>query len=323
MAQSNVSLSYPNRVGECTLTQTIANWLSTLPLSNIKNPVLKKVARTVSGVNAVGNEISVTFGLVLPKRREIGCVAIANHNFTTNAKVRIQGFYNSNFTNTAIQISNGKTAQFDSGLNYFAYPRLFAPESGKYPFTDPNWWYGTIESDRLREYTPLATFYPDKNYEIMSLLITITDTNNLDNYLEFGRVFLGRTLEPKNNPEYGDISQGYVDLSETTRAKSCTKYHFVRPKMRTLSCVLKHLDKDEAFGGFYDAQREVGLTGEMLYAFSKPEYKGSVNGDGGINMTTDKSFYQRSFLCNFSDLSPVDMPYVNGYATALKLEEIV
>lgn len=323
MTQSNISLSYPNRIDECTLTGTSANWTANLPLSNIQNPVLKKVARTVNGVNASGTQISVTLGLVLPKRREIGCIAIANHNFTTNAKVQVLGFYNADFTNTAIQIAAGKSTQFDSGVNYFAYPRLFPAESGKYPFTDPNWWYGTIESDRLREYTPLATFFPEKNYEVMSVLITITDTNNPDNYLEMGRVFIGRTIEPKNNPEYGDISQGYIDLSETQRAVNNTKYHYIRPKMRTLSCTLKHLDKDEAFGGFYDAQREVGLTGEMLYAFSKPEYVGSVNNDGGINMTTDKSFYQRSFLCNFSDLSPVDMPYVNGYATALKLEEIV
>jgi hypothetical protein len=87
--------------------------------------------------------------------------------------------------------------------------------------------------------------------------------------------------------------------------------------MRTLSCILKHLDKDEAFSGFYDAQREVGLSGELLYSYSKPEYIGN------INITVDKNFYARTFLCNFSELSPIDNPYFNGFQTSLKLEEIV
>jgi hypothetical protein len=87
--------------------------------------------------------------------------------------------------------------------------------------------------------------------------------------------------------------------------------------MRTLACILKHITQDEAFSGFYDAQREVGLSGEMLYSYSKPDYIGS------INMTVDKNFYARTFLCNFSELSPIENPFVNGFQTALKLEEIV
>jgi len=140
---------------------------------------------------------------------------------------------------------------------------------------------------------------------------------NGENYIEIGRIFLGRTIEPHVNPEYGDLSQGYVDLTEIQRSIDNTKYYYIKPKMRTLSCVLKHLDKDEAFSGFYDAQREVGLSGELLYAYSKPEYIGS------INITVDKNFYARTFLCNFSELSPIDNPYFNGFQTSLKLEEIV
>jgi hypothetical protein len=140
---------------------------------------------------------------------------------------------------------------------------------------------------------------------------------NGDNYLEIGRIFLGRTVEPRINPEYGDISQGYVDLTEIQRSIDNTKYFYVKPKMRTLSCVFKSLSQAEAFSGFYDAQREVGLSGELLYTYSKPEYIGD------INMTVDKNFYARTFLCNFSELSPIDNPFVGRFQTALKLEEIV
>jgi hypothetical protein len=145
---------------------------------------------------------------------------------------------------------------------------------------------------------------------------------NCDNYLEIGRIFLGRTVEPRINPEYGDISQGYVDLTEIQRSIDNTKYFYVKPKMRTLSCVFKSLSQAEAFSGFYDAQREVGLSGELLYTYSKPEYITDQSGFG-INMTVDKNFYARTFLCNFSELSPIDNPFVGRFQTALKLEEIV
>jgi hypothetical protein len=140
---------------------------------------------------------------------------------------------------------------------------------------------------------------------------------NGENFIEIGRVFLGRTIEPSINPAYGDIQQGYTDLTEIQRSVDNTKYYYIKPKMRTLACILKHITQDEAFSGFYDAQREVGLSGEMLYSYSKPDYIGS------INMTVDKNFYARTFLCNFSELSPIENPFVNGFQTALKLEEIV
>jgi hypothetical protein len=305
---SNVSLSYPNRIDESTLVPAnSANWTTELPLINAQNHVLKKVARTVTGVNAAGDSISVTFGIVLPKYREIGCIAIANHNLTTNATIRFEGFYNDDYTDK----------KFDNGINYFAYTRLYAPESGFYLFENPEWWYGTIEESQLLSYTPLSSYYPDTNKVCKSIRVTITDTLNPDDYIQFGRVFLGRTVEPKYNPEYGDLQQGYVDLTEIQRAIDNTKYFYIKPKMRTVSCIFKHLDKDEAYLGFYDAQREVGISGELLYAYSKPEYIGN------INMTYDKAFYARNFLCNFSELNPIDNPYINGYATTIKLEEIV
>jgi len=47
---SNVSLSYPNRISESNITETTATtWNSTLPLSNVQNPVIKRVARTNIG----------------------------------------------------------------------------------------------------------------------------------------------------------------------------------------------------------------------------------------------------------------------------------
>jgi hypothetical protein len=384
---SNVSLSYPNRIDECEISDdNPADWSTTLPLSNIQNKVLKRVARTLIGIRATVLKVNLPY-----EARSIGVVSVINHNFTTSANVRFIGYSELDF---------GGDVRFDSGSNFRAWtvlhPIYANGQAGELiPWESRNWWSGTIEEEQRKGYTSMCTYYPPENQMIRSVKIVIDDATtaattsttsvtvglgdksftvgtgltliagqeitiyktsdigtfvsgkiksynrttgalvlnstmyggtgshsawsliNGDNYLEIGRIFLGRTVEPRINPEYGDISQGYVDLTEIQRSIDNTKYFYVKPKMRTLSCVFKSLSQSEAFSGFYDAQREVGLSGELLYTYSKPEYIGD------INMTVDKNFYARTFLCNFSELSPVDNPFVGRFQTALKLEEIV
>ena len=384
---SNISLSYPNRIAEATIAETTSTaWNSLLPLSNIQNPVIRRVARSTIGYRTSTLKINLPY-----EPRNIGVMSLINHNLTTNAKVRFVGYSGLDFTGEV---------RFDSGAEFRAWTILYPIYSNysageKVPWESRNWWLGSIEEEQRKSYTSMATYYPDENAMVRSVKVIINDTPTIsatsttsvtvgvgdktfttstglnfiagqeitiyktsdnttfvsgkiksydsstgtlvlnstsfggtgahsawsmingENFIEIGRIFLGRTIEPHVNPEYGDLSQGYVDLTEIQRSIDNTKYYYIKPKMRTLSCILKHLDKDEAFSGFYDAQREVGLSGELLYSYSKPEYIGN------INITVDKNFYARTFLCNFSELSPIDNPYFNGFQTSLKLEEIV
>lgn len=384
---SNISLSYPNRIDECTIAETTSTtWTTSLPLSNIQNPVIKRVARSTIGYRTSTLKINLPY-----EPRSIGVVSLINHNLTTNAKVRVIAYSGLDF---------GGDVRFDSGSDFRAWTILYPIYSEntagtKYPWESRNWWLGSIEEDQRKSYTSMATYYPTENAMVRSVKIIIDDTPTIsatsttsvtvgtgektftvatglsfiagqeitiyktsdnttfvagtinsyspttgalvlnstsyggtsshsawsvingENYIEIGRVFLGRTVEPSINPFYGEISQGYVDLTEIQRSVDNTKYYYIKPKMRTLACTLKHLTQEEAFSGFYDAQREVGLSGELLYSYSKPDYIGN------INMTVDKNFYARTFLCNFSELSPIENPFVNGFQTSLKLEEIV
>lgn len=303
---SNISLSYPNRIDECTVTSA-SSWSTALPLVNVQDRILKKVARTNVGTKSAVININLSV-----QARLIGCVALANHNLSTSATVRFQGYSG---------LNGGGTLRFDSTANYYAWPVIYAADSGIVPWENKNFWRGTVEEDQRKSYTHLAVYYAPADQICKSVVITIYDTSNTDNYLEIGRIFMGRTVEPQINPEYGDISQGYIDLTEVQRAGDNTKYFYVKPKMRTMDVLLKHLDQSEALSGFYDAQREVGLSGEVLYAYSKPEY--IANATININMTKDKNFYARTFLANFSELNPVTMAYFNGYSTAIKLEETI
>ncbi len=306
---SNISLSYPNRIDECTVTSP-SSWSAALPLANVQDRVLQKVARTNTGVKTALININLT-----AQARLIGCVALANHNLSTSATVQFRGY-----SGPIVDGSPTGVLRFDSTANYFAWPVIYAADRGLIPWENKNFWRGTVEEDQRKSYTHLAVYYAPSDQICKSVTIAITDTSNADNYLEIGRIFLGRTVEPEYNPDYGDISQGYIDLTEIQRAVG-TKYFYVQPKMRTLDILLKNLNQTEALSGFYDAQREVGVSGELLYAFSKPEYISSANIN--INMTTDKNFYARTFMANFAQLDPVTTAYFDGYSTAIKLEEII
>lgn len=304
---SNISLSYPNRIDEATLSSSGLTFVSTLPLVNVQDKVLKKVARTT----ACNATLSLNINLAV-ESRSIGCVALINHNLSTSATVRFRGYSG---------LTGAGNLRFDSTTSYFAWPVIWPSDGGYIPWEQKNFWRGTVEEDQRKSYTHVAVFYAPANALCQSIKIDITDTSNPDGYLEVGRLFMGRTVEPTYNPEWGDISQGYVDLTEVQRAGDNTKYFYTKPKMRTLELSLKHLSQAEALSGFYDAQREVGLSGEVFYAFSKPEY--IANATTNINMTSDKNFYARTFLANFAQLDPVSMVYYNGFSTAIKLEEII
>ncbi len=386
---SNIVLIYPNRLDECVISDaTPANWSVKLPLTNIQNPVIKKVARTNIGVRTVTLKINLANQV-----RSIGGIAIINHNLTTNAKVRIEGFGGLDFKNSA-GVTQTTGDRFDNGNLYRAYPIINPHDNGKNPFESRNWWLGSVDEAERKSYTPVTAYYPPDNQMCQSLRITITDTvtvgatstagvligkgqktftglsvsnafysgqkitiysnaNNAnfmsgevsscvgdtlilnvsaiggngtstdwqiisgDNFLQIGRIIIGKAIEPARNPEYGDYSIGYTDLSEKQLASDNTKYFYLKPKMRVVNFTLKHLNHTEALSGFLDAQRELGLSGELLFTLSKPDYVGN------INMPADKNTYANTFLCNFAELNPLTNVYVGGWSNTLKLEEIV
>ena len=381
---SNITLVYPNRIDECLIADTVpSNWSTQLPITNIQSPVIKKVARTNIGV--VSTEITLNN---VNQSRPIGGIAIINHNMTTSAKVRFEGWSGLNLTGTK---------RFDSTPSYRSYPIMFPIEGGAIPFESRGWFAGTIEEAERKSYTSVCSFFLPENAMCQSFKITITDTRSIsatssdsktiakglitfntvtagnfisgqevtiyssanntnymkgivsscvgtallvtitqiggsgtfaswniitgDNYLQIGRIILGKAVTPERNPEFGDFSIGYIDLSEMQRANDNTKYFYIKPRMRVVSANFKHLNKLEAYHDFLDAQRSLGISGELLFTFSKPEY--FTDGVTNSNITKDINHYANTFLCNFPELNPLEMPYVNGYSAAIKLEEIV
>ncbi len=376
--------SYPNRIPECTVTaDNPSDWSDKLPLENVKNRVLTKVARTKIGIRSAILKVNLS-----EQSRPIGCVAVAKHNCTVNARVRFEGFSGLDFTGTK---------RFDSTAAFRAYPILYPMGSGHIEFESKNFFLGTLEESERKSYNSLTTFYPPSNQMCQSVRITVTDpvavdatsstsveiakgaktfvtsvadsfysgqyitiysgadmTNfmageisscvgntlilnvssiggsgvfsdwkiiNGDNFLQIGRIFLGKVVSPAQGCEFGDFSSYFSDNSEMKQAKGNTKYFRVRPRMRVAYLKLKYLSRIEALNGFLDSQRELGIFGEILFAKTRPEYV--TDGVTNINLTSDSNHFLNTFLCTHTELNAVTDSSPVDFETVIKLEEIV
>lgn len=96
---SNIILSYPNRATAATITG--GSWLAGLPVTNLANREMWKVARSTDDALA-STQFTADLGALKPVR----CVALANHNLSSSAQWRVKVMGETASTNV---VKNGTT----------------------------------------------------------------------------------------------------------------------------------------------------------------------------------------------------------------------
>lgn len=81
---ANIFLAWQNRADEATLSS--GSWLTTLPLVNVQDRQVQKVARSTNATRA-----STFFDIDLGQSRVISAIALLVHNLSVNGYVRIRG----------------------------------------------------------------------------------------------------------------------------------------------------------------------------------------------------------------------------------------
>jgi hypothetical protein len=115
-------IGYPNRIDAAALSS--GSWAATLPLANLQNRVLGKVARSTDATVT-----STKFDIDLSAPKNIRVLALVNHNLSLLATVRIRGATDAAFASTV----------YDSG--YVAvWPVVYFSTS--IDWEDDNWWSG-------------------------------------------------------------------------------------------------------------------------------------------------------------------------------------
>lgn len=284
---SNITFGYPNRTDEATLSG--GSWNASLPLANLKNRILAKVARTVDTLLA-----STKFDIDLGQSRFIGALALVVHNISVSGKVRLRGSNVADFSTTV----------YDSGwVN--VWPVGMIPQD-LLEWEDDNFWLGTLAAEARAGYqSPYIHLFTRVSARYWRP--EIDDTGNSDGYIHIGRLFIADVWTPATNMSYG-LSLGYEDHSQIEESLGGTEYFDTRKKSRITKLSLDWMDSVEAYSRLLEMQRMLGTSGELLIV---PDPADSVNQ------------VRRSYLGRLQRLGPLDHPQYNTYRTTLEVKELI
>jgi hypothetical protein len=208
-------------------TYSLGSWVAGLPLTNLKDYQTKKVARSTNAT-AANTKFLCDLGRVAP----IQLLAFVRDNLSDAATVRVRVGPN----------TDGSSALIDTTLT-----------AGD---------FGSFEAEAGR----IIYYLGDDPVYARYLLVEITDTANVDGYVQLGRFYAGPVLQPDLNMQYGARSS-INDTTRLVRSANRTQYADVQPKLRRLEGEFQLLTQDEGLGAVYDMQNLVGVTEPFIVLF--------------------------------------------------------
>lgn len=288
MIVSNIFLAWQNRADEATLSG--GSWQSTLPITNMQNRQVQKVARTANALAA-----STLFDIDLGAPRTIAVLALVVHNISAAGACRIRGSNVSNFASTV----------YDSGA-VNVWPAGQIPQN-LLEWEEDNFWLGTMSAQARAGYqSPYINIMATPAYA-RYWRVEIADTTNSDGYVQIGRLFLANGWTPTVNYNYG-AELGYEDPTPVDTSLSGAEFFDQRSKFRVFSFDLQYITGTEAYGYAIELQRLAGITGEVL---AVPDAADTGN------------IPARAFVGRLRQIGRVRQTQPTAYEVSLKIKELL
>ena len=238
---SNLGLGWPDRVSAATVSG--GSWQASLPVTNVADRRITRVARTTSAA-AANTVIDIDCGATKSMRG----VGLFNHNLQSTAQWRIK----------ASLSAIGSTDVLDSGAKNVLQMSL-SPDVLEWE--DTGWWEG-IGDGWVRNMHPIIYVHS----ELISaryVRIEITDTTNPDGYVQVGRAFAGPVLEPAYNDDLGRGS-GFVDFNTFDVGEAGAEFARLGRKVKRETVTLSWLTEAEA-RFLRGISRQRGTDDDVLY----------------------------------------------------------
>lgn len=285
---ANIFLAWQNRTDEGTLTG--GSWAPTLPLTNLQNRQVQKVARTNDATNA-----STKFDIDLAAARPIGVLALVVHNISVSGKVRITGATSSSYTSPEYQ--SAWITVWPSGV----IPLELLE------WEDDNFWLGTLTSDQRAGYqSPFIHQLPSVQ-SLRYWRVEIDDTSNAAAFIQIGRLFMARGWTPTVNYAYG-AGLSYQDPTPIETSLSGAEFFDQRSKYRVMNFGLEYITDTEAYSYALELQRLAGISGEVLVV---------------PDSATASSQPMRSFVGRLKQLGPVKQPKPTAFTVDFEVKELL
>lgn len=122
-----------------------------------------------------------------------------------------------------------------------------------------------------------------------------------------GRVFFGDAYQPTLNMSYG-ASLGYEQRESAQESDSGAEVFVERPNPRVARFVLQYMSQAEGMGKVFEMQRQLGATGEVLFAWDP---------DDTLHLP------RRAWLGRLRTLGSLEMPIYDAYSTPIEVKELL
>lgn len=225
-------LAYPDLTRDAATTLSGGSWSAGLPLANLKDRVIKKVARSTNDDAASTQWVSDMGAAVDTK-----ILALLGHNISLAGTIRVRAYSDSGLT----------TMVHDTGILY-AWPQTFgAAELATYP----NHWV-----------LPLAAIVTAQYWKW-----EIVDTANAAGYVEVGRAWMGPVWSPTIGAGYG-AELGYEARATVTESLGGVLWSDGKLPRRATTITFPSLDDESERDTAMIFQKTIGNSGEVLYVES-------------------------------------------------------
>lgn len=263
------------------------DWVSTLPLANLKNRTLARVARS--------NGIATTatwFDIDLGPDKTWQVLSLIGHNLSLSARYRIR----------ASELSSFSTTSHDSGW-LDVWPAIYDEDDPQWD--DVNWWEGTYSEAERTGYTWTLIHKLGSAVMARFVRVEIDDPFNSNSFIQVGRVFIANGWTPSTGIAVSS-SFGVEDDSAIVPAYGGAEFYDELPRYRVARPIFQALDNKEAYGRAFELMRQAGRTREVLLQW---------NSDDTIHAI------RRSFVGRLRQLSPIEHPYSMLDSVAFEIKE--
>lgn len=237
---------YRNFVDLSGTTLSGGDWRSSLPLSNIADRRLAKVARSVTDATA-----DTQFDIDLGAARTVRALSLNAFNLSLSGTIRLRGYTGAGHTSEV----------YDStALNpYEVYP------SGVLQAGHPAFGGTTLAQEDLDD------GYPVDFYHVLSTAtsarywwVTIDDTTNPDTYVDIGRCWLTYGYLATHGLRTG-ARLGWSTDSVKGKTRGGATIFDERPRRRRYDFTLGQFSEDESLVYLHEIGRYVGTTQQMMF----------------------------------------------------------
>lgn len=203
------------------------SWVAGLPLSNLQNQYLERIARSTNA-----NAASTRINIALKRAVDIAAVYLGWTSLSNFAQARLRLWSSASFTGT--------------------------------PLFDTGWKADVIPADDDPDRSPSLFLILDESASGQYVSVEIDDHLNPLGYVDIGRLIIGRYVKPSFNYSYDGNALNFVSRAIVASTLSGDEKVWDRVEPRTFSMGYQYLPEEEVYTDFYRMLRTVKRGGEVV-----------------------------------------------------------